>query len=271
MLLVPYSQGFILELRSCLIKIMIIIVPTLSLALFLPSCFPPYLDNMILFASAERIRGNSTNDILTGTPDNDRISGSGGNDTLVGLAGSDEVDGGRGIDIINGSEDSDYLMGGSHIDIISGDDGDDEAEGNDGDDKMSGGPGNDVLSGGTGRDNVNGKDGNDSLFGGSGDDILSGEKGKDYFNCGLGKDIVTDLNATENDGKSTNCESQQNIKEAQYDISHAEQCSARIQSYIQKTQDALNSGEYGEWSSTSNLEVQQLNKECPEQMQGRQQ
>ena len=77
-----------------------IIVPTLLFALFLLLSSPPYFDNMILFVSAERIRGNSTNDDLTGTPDNDRISGSGGNDTLVGLAGIDEIDGGRDIDVV---------------------------------------------------------------------------------------------------------------------------------------------------------------------------
>jgi len=77
-----------------------------------------------------------------------------------------------------------------------------------------------------------------------GDDILSGGKGKDYFNCGLGKDKVADINATEGDGKSDNCEGQQNIKEAQYDISHTAQCSARVQSFIQRAQDAMNNGEY---------------------------
>jgi Ca2+-binding RTX toxin-like protein len=246
---------------------MIVIVPTLFLAIFLLLYSTPYFDNTILYVLAERIRGNSTNDDLTGTPDNDRISGSGGNDTLVGLAGNDEIDGGPGIDIITGSEGDDYLIGGQHSDVIRGDEGNDEAEGNDRDDKMSGGPGNDLLLGGLGRDNVSGGGGNDNLFGGSGDDILSGGTGKDYFNCGLGKDIVEDFNATEGDGKSYNCESQQNIK-AQYDISHAQQCSARVQSFIQRAQDAMNTGEYGQWRSTSNAELQQLNKECPEQMQG---
>ena len=226
-----------------------------------------YLDNTSLFVLAERIRGNSTNDNLTGTPDNDRISGSGGNDTLVGLAGVDEIDGGRGMDIINGSEDSDYLIGGPDSDVISGDEGDDEAEGNGGDDKMSGGPGNDSLLGGPGDDSIRGEDGNDNLFGGSGNDILSGGKGKDYFNCGLGKDNIADLNVTEGDGKSYNCEGQQNIK-AQSDINQSEQCSAKIQSFIQRAQDAMNSGEYGQWRGRAVNEIQQLNKECPEQMQG---
>ena len=64
----------------------IMIVPTLLFALFLLLCSSLYFDNIILFVSAEKIRGNSTNDNLTGTADNDYITGSGGNDTLVGLA-----------------------------------------------------------------------------------------------------------------------------------------------------------------------------------------
>jgi Ca2+-binding RTX toxin-like protein len=124
------------------------------------------------------------------------------------------------------------------------------------------------LFGGPGRDNVNGDDGNDNVFGGSGDDILYGGKGKDYFNCGLGKDNVADLNATEGDGKSYNCESQQNIK-AQYDTSQAEQCLERVQMFIQRTQEAVDSGEYGQWRSTSGPDLQQLNKDCPEEIQGK--
>ena len=226
-----------------------------------------YHDNMILFVLAESIRGNFTNDNLTGTPDDDRMSGGGGNDTMVGLAGSDGIDGDRGMDTISGSEDNDYLVGGSHNDVIRGDEGDDEAEGNDRDDKMSGGPGNDSLFGGFGRDNINGEDGNDNLFGGPGDDVLSGGKGKDYFNCGLGKDNVADLNATEGDGKSHNCEGQQNTKVLS-NINQSEECSARVQSFVERAQDAMNSGEYGQWRSGVVNTMRQLNEECPKQMQG---
>jgi Ca2+-binding RTX toxin-like protein len=255
-----------IQFDSNMIMVMIT-VPTLFTALFLLLCSPLYFDNMNLFVSAERIRGNSTNDSLTGTPDNDRISGSGGNDTLVGLAGSDEINGDRGIDTISGSEDDDYLMGGPQNDAIRGDEGDDEAQGDDGGDRISGGPGNDSLFGGPGRDNVNGDDGNDNLFGGSGDDILSGGNGKDYFNCGLGKDNVADLNATEGDSKSYNCEGQQNIK-VQTDTSRSKQCSAMVHSFMQRAQDAMDSGEYGQWRSGVVNTIRQLNKECPKEMQG---
>ena len=59
-------------------------------------------------------------------------------------------------------------------------------------------------------------------------------------------------------------------QQPQYNISHAEQCSARVQAFMQKALDAMNTGEYGQWRSMSDPEVQQLNKECPEQMQEQQ-
>jgi Ca2+-binding RTX toxin-like protein len=152
-------------------------------------------------------------------------------------------------------------------DVLSGDEGDDEAEGNEGDDNVSEGPGNDSLLGGPGDDRIGGADGNDNLFGGSGKDILTGGKGKDYFSCGLGEDNISDLNATEGDSKSYNCEGQQDIK-AQSNINQSEQCSAKVQSLMQRAQDAIDSGEYGQWRSKVINEIQQLDKEYPEQMQG---
>jgi Ca2+-binding RTX toxin-like protein len=123
------------------------------------------------------------------------------------------------------------------------------------------------LLGGPGDDSISGEDGNDNLFGGSGDDILSGGKGKDYFNCGLGEDNILDFNATEGDGKSYNCEGQLDTKVQSYN-NQSEQCSDRVQSLIQGAQDAIDSGEYGQWRSRAVNEIQQLNKECPEQIQG---
>jgi RTX calcium-binding nonapeptide repeat (4 copies) len=144
---------------------------------------------------------------------------------------------------------------------------------------------------GPGDDSISGEDGNDNLFGGSGDDNLAGGKGKDYFNCGLGKDNVSDLNATEGDGKSYNCEGQEDIKvqsnintseqsnintseqsnintSEQSVIITPEQCSVRLQSLIEEAQVAIDSGEYGQWRSQVASEIQLLNKDCPEQMQG---
>jgi Ca2+-binding RTX toxin-like protein len=131
-------------------------------------------------------------------------------------------------------------------------------------------PGNDSLFGGPGDDNTNGEDGNDNLIGSSGDDTLAGGRGKDYFDCGLGDDNIMDFNTTEGDGKSYNCESQRSVK-AQSDANQAGQCTAKVQSFMQRAQDAMNSGEYGQWRSRVVNEIQQLTKECPEQMQGNQQ
>ncbi|HEY9386029.1 MAG TPA: hypothetical protein VIP70_03235, partial [Nitrososphaeraceae archaeon] len=74
----------------------------------------------------------------------------------------------------------------------------------------------------------------------------------------------------EGDGKSYNCEGQENIK-VQSNINKSEHCSARVQSLILEAQAAIDSGEYGQWRSSVLSEIQRLNKDCPEQMQGQQQ
>jgi sensor domain CHASE-containing protein len=58
----------------------------------------------------------------------------------------------------------------------------------------------------------------------------------------------------------------QQIIRAQYNISQAEQCTARVQSLLQRAQDALISGRYTyeQWKDMFNPEVEQLNRECPE-------
>jgi sensor domain CHASE-containing protein len=58
----------------------------------------------------------------------------------------------------------------------------------------------------------------------------------------------------------------QHIIQAQYNISQAEQCTARVQSLLQRAQDALISGRYTyeQWRDMFNPEVEQLNRECPE-------
>lgn len=61
--------------------------------------------------------------------------------------------------------------------------------------------------------------------------------------------------------------SQQQIQ-MQYDISNKEQCAAKVQSFQQRAQDALNSGSYTyeQWRSLFDPEVKQLNIDCPDQM-----
>jgi hypothetical protein len=54
-------------------------------------------------------------------------------------------------------------------------------------------------------------------------------------------------------------------------VQSTEQCTAMVQSLIQRAQDAIDNGEYGQWRSGVFNEIQQLNMDCPEQMQGQQQ
>jgi Ca2+-binding RTX toxin-like protein len=61
---------------------------------------------------AKDIRGNSGDNILYGTKQNDYINGGGGNDRLYGYAGNDEIHGGPGRDRINGGANTDSLWGG---------------------------------------------------------------------------------------------------------------------------------------------------------------
>jgi len=62
---------------------------------------------------------------------------------------------------------------------------------------------------------------------------------------------------------------QQNIQ-AQHDTSRAERCTAMVQSFAQRAQNAVNSGQYTyeQWRDIFDPEVEQLNRQCPEQMQG---
>ncbi len=103
---------------------------------------------------AERVRGGSGADVLTGTdgPLVSEFDGFGGDDTIVGGAHRDFVDGGLGDDVINGRDGNDSLSG----DGVIGPGGDDRVRGGDGDDRVSGEGGEDRLRGGSGSDEVTG-------------------------------------------------------------------------------------------------------------------
>ena len=105
------------------------------------------------------LRGEETDDVLTGGTGADEIYGEGGNDQLEGGAGEDALFGGNGNDV---------LVGGS------------------GGDQLEGGVGDDALFGGIGAD---------QLIAGLGDDILTGGDGDDIFvfNQGNGSDVITDF------------------------------------------------------------------------------
>ena len=103
--------------------------------------------------------GNTLDNWLRGTAENDVLYGLGGNDILYGLGGRDKLYGG---------DDRDVLVGGP------------------GGDSLHGGAGNDVLVGSVGdrnRDTLNGEAGNDVLIGGR----------SDMFKGGAGADVLLGL------------------------------------------------------------------------------
>ena len=103
---------------------------------------------------AERVRGGSAADLLTGA-DAQPVSefyGFGGDDTIVGGAQLDIVEGGSGDDVIKGRDGNDELFG----DGAFGPDGDDRIRGGDGLDYIVGENGSDRLRGGSGSDEVTG-------------------------------------------------------------------------------------------------------------------
>jgi Ca2+-binding RTX toxin-like protein len=160
------------------------------------------------------IFGDSGDNNLVGTEEDDFIFGNGGNDVISGRGGVDYMDGGTGIDTIDYS----YSTGGWLIDLIAqdaislsgpteetivsfenvvgsqgadriyGTNGANHLEGEGGNDLIRGRGGNDVLEGGAGNDTLYGEAGNDLLFGGAGDDVLIGGTGSDTLNGGSGED-----------------------------------------------------------------------------------
>ena len=90
------------------------------------------------------INGDSGNNSLPGTGNNDTINGKGGDDFINGLGGSD---------LVNGEAGNDSLFGFQSYDVVNGGSGNDSVEG---------GFGFDVLTGGAGADRFvfrNGPDG----------------------------------------------------------------------------------------------------------------
>ena len=106
--------------------------------------------------------GDTTNNRLLGTAEDDVLKGLGGNDILLGLGGR--------ADRLEGGDDRDVLIGDDGWDQLYGGDGDDVLVARDSDGRRSwlrGEAGNDVLVG----------DWNDQFFGGAGADVLLGKGG----------------------------------------------------------------------------------------------
>ncbi|CUS33710.1 hypothetical protein COMA1_11303 [Candidatus Nitrospira nitrosa] len=182
------------------------------------------IENAIGTNFADRLTGNSANNVLTGLAGNDTLIGGGGNDQLTGGSGNDRLDGGTGSDtadystatagvtvglnltfaqdtvgggvdtLLNlenliGSNFADKLFGDGSNNVLSGLTGNDTLHGNDGRDTLNGDGGDDTLFGGTGRDTLRGGSGLDKLYGGSEDDVLDGGFGADIMDGGDGNDI----------------------------------------------------------------------------------
>lgn len=128
--------------------------------------------------------------VLHGTPHADRLVGNslnnliyayGSSDVIQGGGGHDQIDAGRGRDRVYGGVGNDRIRGEQGHDIVSGDRGNDLINGGLDHDRLSGGVGNDVLSGSAGNDILWGNQGDDLLMGGVGIDRLIGGPGRDRF------------------------------------------------------------------------------------------
>ncbi|MEL6566909.1 MAG: hypothetical protein AAFQ22_00720 [Pseudomonadota bacterium] len=98
------------------------------------------------------IRGNSSDETLNGTNQNDKLLGRGGDDILNGGDGDDLLKGGGGKDTLNGGNGADTLKGGGGRDTLDGGAGDDILDGGRGADTLVWSGGNDVFTGGAGAD-----------------------------------------------------------------------------------------------------------------------
>ena len=159
------------------------------------------------------LRGAGGHDLLLGSDGHDRIEGDAGDDTLSGghhndtLIGGDGRDWalydgrpavrvnlswtsaqntvGRGVDLLVGIEN---VMGGWGHDTLTGNRLANALHGDTGNDHLIGEAGNDRLKGGGGEDWLEGGDGRDQLWGDAGNDMLSGGSGNDTLYADAGND-----------------------------------------------------------------------------------
>lgn len=137
--------------------------------------------DIIELVNGDVTQGDSGDDSIDGTNQNDFLLGETGWDTLNGFDGDDTIEGGEGRDVLDGGNGNDLLNGEEDDDSIIGGAGNDIALGGDGDDTIEGGAGGDILDGGSGEDIIDGGDGDDFIFGGIGGDLLIGGEGSDIF------------------------------------------------------------------------------------------
>lgn len=147
--------------------------------------------------NATLIDGDSTDDILRGTPANDLLNGLAGDDLLIGGEGDDDIDGGLGIDrMVGNAGDDTYFVDNAADEVIeAADEGldlivssvnyalSDNVE-------ALGLIGNENLTGiGNDQDNfLLGNQGDNALLGLGGDDTFWVSEGDDLLNGGTGQD-----------------------------------------------------------------------------------
>ncbi|MEH7826720.1 calcium-binding protein [Gemmobacter denitrificans] len=157
----------------------------------------------------------SSIEMLRGSNHADRLTGNSGDNIIRGLAGADTLDGGKGRDQVRYDRDSRHEGGENGVTVNLGKGfaidgfGDrdtlrsfESARGSDFNDRLTGTRsantlegelGNDRLSGLSGNDSLDGGDGNDTLEGGAGNDTLRGNIGEDLFifRGSFGDDVIT--------------------------------------------------------------------------------
>ncbi|WP_292000935.1 alkaline phosphatase [Chlorobium sp.] len=171
---------------------------------------------------ADRLEGDSGDNVIDGSSGNDRLEGHDGNDILVGGRGNDTMLGGIGDDTYYVDSKGDIvrenfsgvlaaeLSGtdtvissvswtlGSNIEnlVLEGAEGI-SGTGNRHHNELTGNSGNNWLYGQLGNDTLIGGAGDDTLDGGLGNDVLIGGAGADLLTGGLGRDIFCYLNENE--------------------------------------------------------------------------
>ncbi|MFN3236973.1 MAG: beta strand repeat-containing protein, partial [Pseudomonadales bacterium] len=167
------------------------------------------VENLTLATTdAERLNGNSRDNVITGNAGNDTIDGKEGADTLKGGAGDDtyvvdandviEELAGGGTDTVTATEsytistniENLTLSGSANINGTGSND-DNTITGNTGNNSLAGLLGNDSLVGGAGNDTLDGGAGNDTLRGGTGDDVYVVDSTLDVIDEGLSQGTDT--------------------------------------------------------------------------------
>ncbi|QNM83891.1 calcium-binding protein [Sphingomonas sabuli] len=162
--------------------------------------------------AANRIIGNSADNVLDGLGGADIMRGELGDDVYyVDDAGDQTIEAdGEGRDRVYSSVSFDlaanvedlFLTGSAHANG-TGNAQDNVVSGNNGDNILSGHGGNDNLLGRVGSDMLVGGDGDDRLDGGVGDDTMVGGAGNDTYQVDSAGDIVTELSGEGTDRVDT--------------------------------------------------------------------